>query len=156
VSIFKRLLVPIDGSPGADQAIAKALTLAVDQQASVHFVHVIDRAAVVAMEPLSSFDSEVTAAVNAAGELLLEQAMAQARAHAVVSTQALRTTDGKLPTIADQILEEARAHEVDLIVCGSHGKTGFRAMILGSVADGLIRRDHMIQLLLIPTQSARA
>ena len=155
MSTFKHLLVPIDGSSGADQAIAKALVLAADQAASVHFVHVIDRASVVMMEPLSSFDSEVTAAVNAAGELLLGQAVAQAREHDVPCTQALRITDGKLPTIADQILEEARAHAVDLIVCGSHGKTGFRAMILGSVADGLIHRSHSIPLLLIPTQPPR-
>ncbi|MHB1589376.1 MAG: universal stress protein, partial [Metallibacterium scheffleri] len=58
-------------------------------------------------------------------------------------------------TIADQILEEARAHAVDLIVCGSHGKTGFRAMILGSVAEGLIHRSRDIPLLLIPTQPPR-
>ncbi len=155
MSTFKHLLVPIDGSSGADQAIARALALAADQAASVHFVHVIDHARLAMTEPMSTMAADLIGAVNAAGEMLLGQAVAQAREHDVPSTQALRVTDGKLPTIADQILEEARAHAVDLIVCGSHGKTGFRAMILGSVAEGLIHRSRDIPLLLIPTQPPR-
>ncbi|EQD38761.1 universal stress family protein [mine drainage metagenome] len=95
--------------------------------------------------------SELVGAVNAAGELLLGQATTQAREQNVPSTSALRITDSKLPTVADEIIEEATAHDVDLIVCGSHGKTGFRALILGSVAEGLIHRSH-IPLLLIPTR----
>lgn len=151
MSTFKRLLVPVDRSSGADQAIAKALLLAADQHASVHFVHVIERARVVMTEPMSSMASELVGAVNAAGEMLLGQATTQAREQNVPSTSALRITDSKLPTVADEIIEEATAHDVDLIVCGSHGKTGFRALILGSVAEGLIHRSH-IPLLLIPTR----
>lgn len=138
MSTFKHLLVPIDGSSGADQAIAKALVLATDQQFR------------------QRGDCRSQCCRRAAGRTGYGAgARAQRTQHECAAhhrTSALRITDSKLPTIADQILEEARAHAVDLIVCGSHGKTGFRAMILGSVAEGLIHRGHSIPLLLIPTR----
>jgi nucleotide-binding universal stress UspA family protein len=49
-----------------------------------------------------------------------------------------------IPTvhIADQIVSFAKSHKIDLVVMGSHGRTGFGKVILGSVAHGVNQKVH--------------
>lgn len=149
MSLFKRILVPVDGSEGADKALNVALALASDQEATVHFVHVIDHARLLAIAPGSGMADGMLAAVNAAGELLLGQAAARAHEAGVVSSSVLQVTDIACPRIADRLIKEAAEQGVELIVCGSHGTTGFRAMLLGSVAEGLLRLSTL-PVLMVP------
>jgi nucleotide-binding universal stress UspA family protein len=51
--------------------------------------------------------------------------------------------------IASVIVEEARHWPADLIVIGTHGRSGFSRILFGSVAEGIVRTAH-IPVLLIP------
>lgn len=149
MGLFKRILVPVDGSEGSGKALDVALALAGDQSATVHFVHVIDRVHMFALAPVSSMADELLAAINTAGELLLGQAVERAREAGLVSSSALQVTDAACPRIADRLLREAAGQSAELIVCGSHGTTGFRAVLLGSVAEGLLRQSTL-PVLMVP------
>jgi nucleotide-binding universal stress UspA family protein len=51
----------------------------------------------------------------------------------------------------DEIVDYARKHDVDLIVCGTHGHTGFSHLLLGSVAEKLVRVANCPVLTVHPT-----
>lgn len=44
--------------------------------------------------------------------------------------------------IADQIISFAKSHKIDLVVMGSHGRTGFNKVLIGSVAHGVSQKVH--------------
>ncbi len=153
MGIFVRILVPVDGSEGADQAMRVALTLAEDQGATVHFVHVIDDARIIMAAPAATLGGELLAALKSAGEFLLGQASERAHERGVVASSALQLTDASYPRIADRIVAEARAENADIIVCGSHGRTGFSAVLLGRVAESLPRLSQ-VPVLIVPAHMA--
>jgi nucleotide-binding universal stress UspA family protein len=53
--------------------------------------------------------------------------------------------------VADGIVEYAKDNGVDLIAVATHGHTGFRHLVLGSVAEGVVRRSH-VPVLVMPRQ----
>jgi len=57
-------------------------------------------------------------------------------------------------TIVDAILEGAAEFRADLIVMGTHGRTGVKRMLLGSVAEGCIRRA-MVPVMLVPSAAGQ-
>lgn len=141
MSVFERVLVAVDGSACSAAAMARAMAIADDQQADVHFVHVIERSRL-----LAPFE-EAERALRAAGEMLLDQAVDAARDKGLLATSALLVTDSKLPSVAGQILKEADAFDADLIICGTHGIGGFKAALLGSVANELACKSTVSLLL---------
>jgi nucleotide-binding universal stress UspA family protein len=48
----------------------------------------------------------------------------------------------KLTSVVKEIVEYAEKHKIDLIITGSRGKTGFKKMLLGSVASGVVTYAH--------------
>lgn len=141
MGVFERVLVAVDGSSCAAAAMSRAIAIAVDQEAVIHFVHVIERSLM-----LTPFE-ETERALNAAGEMLLDQAINAAHEQGLLATSVLLVTDGKLPSVAGQILREAAAFDADLIICGTHGVGGFKAALLGSVANELACKSTVSLLL---------
>ncbi len=133
---IRRILFPTDFSEYAEHAWAYALTFAKEFTAEVHLLHVL---------PPPPRLTE-TYAVNFDPDALLEAQRAEATAHLE------RQVDGaKAAGLAAQaairvgvdyheILEHARAQAVDLIVMGTHGRTGLAHVLLGSVAEKVVRR----------------
>lgn len=134
---FRLVLVPIDGSPCSEQAIACAIAIAADQQADIHFVHVISRA------PTQRAYNEGEHAMHAAGEKLLDHAVDLACEHDLLGTSTMLATDERHRTVAQQILWAAGAFAADLIVCGSHGTGRQCDAQLGSVAGELALTSHV-------------
>ena len=50
--------------------------------------------------------------------------------------------------IVDVIINEAKSNSADLIIIGTHGRTGFSRILLGSVAEGVVRTTHIPTLLI--------
>ncbi|RXK46874.1 universal stress protein [Halorientalis pallida] len=128
---YERILVPTDGSDGASVAVDCATDLATTYGAELHAVSVVDTGA---MAPDVQFDvimdqlqnraqtavETVTAAASKAGVEDTQTAMLEGRAH-------------------DAIESYAEDERIDLIVMGTHGRSGLDRYLLGSVAEKLVR-----------------
>jgi nucleotide-binding universal stress UspA family protein len=123
-----RILVPIDFSPGSDEALAHARELARGLDADVLVLHVS-----AAMGSLPG--SALARRERRAAERRLDAAVGALRAAGV---RADRTVRGGMP--AEQILRTAATQQVDLIVMGTHGRRGVARLLLGSVAEEVAAR----------------
>lgn len=138
---FRRVLVPVDGSDGSERALARAIAIAADQHAEIHFVHVIEHTTT-----LSGSD-EARHAIHMAGDNLLDHAAGLACEQGLLGSTAVLVTDERRRSIAQQILLEAAVIGADLIVCGAHGKGLRMNLPLGSVADELVCRCQVSLML---------
>ncbi len=148
--MFKRILVPLDGSTLAEAALPLARELALRENADVYVVNVQERIPYVGWvnAPGQYYDLMDDARANANG--YLNRSVATLR-DAGVSAHAVLVDGG----IADQrILDEAERLAVDLIVIATHGRSGLSRMLLGSVADRIVQHAKAPVLLVRPDASA--
>ncbi len=134
--MFARILVPLDGSARAEQAIPEAARLARATQGTIILVQAVAPppqypATYVPVEPLP----------YTAYESLQEEAKVYlARvAHTDLLSGIRVESYASVGSAALQILEVATAHSADLIVMSSHGRTGLARWVLGSVAQHIVR-----------------
>ena len=138
---FRSLLVPIDGSEPSDAARALAIRLAVDTGASLVFVNVVETDKIIASAMPGQGLADPTPAIDAlraAGTDMLKDADASATAAGARTTSVLLEGDS-----IEMIVEYAGSHAVDLIVIGSHGRSGLQRLMLGSVAEGVLRHSSV-------------
>ena len=130
----KHLLVPLDGSEQADEALAYAYDEFSD--ATVTLLHVINpaRAGYGAQAGLPSFSEEWYDEAEAAAEELFAEARDAAPEHVSIET----ATEVGQP--ARTIVDYADDSDIDEIVIGSHGRRGISRVLLGSVAENVARR----------------
>jgi nucleotide-binding universal stress UspA family protein len=136
----QRILVAIDGSPIAQTALAYAIRLASALQAELCVAHAIDEGPLAqhGMGLGSYIDIEkVKAEMRQSGDALLDQALATARA-AGCQPERLLIEDTRR-RVAEMIADAAGQWRADLIVVGAHGRRGFERMLVGSVAENLVR-----------------
>lgn len=137
--VYRSILVPLDGSSLAEQALTIATTLAERVEAELHLVHVHAPAVVDEFAPPASIDG---AARTTAERYMHDTAYRLRLTHGgAVSATVL---DG---SAAASIVTHAAATGADLIVMSSHGRTGASRFWLGSVADAVIRSAAMPVLL---------
>ena len=133
----KRILVPTDFSETADKALVYAKDLATRIGASLHLVHVFkDPYAVAAYTPevYTPVPAEVRErAMEEVRERLLERLDAD-------EEQQFRGSRGIVRgLVAPQIVDYAATQDIDLIVIGTHGRRGVAHLLLGSVAEHVVR-----------------
>lgn len=128
----ERILIATDDSEPARKAVAEAITQADAFDASLHAVSVIETA-----EPQPAFNDS---AVDSEEEIPAEQAVQR-----VVSEANSRTLDQNVVSAvlrgqpASAVLQYASEHDIDLIVVGTHARDGIDRLIVGSVAERIIR-----------------
>jgi len=151
------IVVPTDFSRPATRALEVAMLMAKQFGASVDLVHVDQTAT--AMSPGAAAD---IAAPTLPGPLLEEQRqVVRARLQGI----AQRYSEQAVPTGADVVPSqgnEARAiiaaaidHGADLIIMGTHGRSGLRRLVLGSVAEAVLRHSP-IPVLTVPPDEREA
>ncbi|MFC7176037.1 universal stress protein [Halosegnis marinus] len=130
----KHVLVPVDGSEQSQQALDYAFTEF--PSATVTLLHVINpaRAGYGAQAGLPSFSEEWYDEAEAAAEELFSEARADAPEGVTVETAV------EVGQPARTIVEFAEEHGSDAIVIGSHGRQGISRVLLGSVAEAVVRR----------------
>ncbi|MEK6595240.1 MAG: universal stress protein [Pseudomonadota bacterium] len=143
--MYQRILVPIDGSATSECALDEAGKFAQQQNAQVELVHVL--------EDIRYFDSEnyldyaeLVHAMRCSGEKMLTQAQNKLQQAGVAAEIKLLEARGE--RIANVIIAEAKNSLADLIIIGTHGRSGFSRLLLGSIAEGVVRTAH-IPILLI-------
>jgi nucleotide-binding universal stress UspA family protein len=145
--MYERILVPVDGSRTSDVALHEAIKLAGDQKAELRIVYVIED--VVPMWDAEFLNiNEIREALRQTGGRILAKAEAVARDAGVKAETRLIDTTSPGARIASMIAAEAKAWPADLIVIGTHGRRGVDHLLMGSVAEGVVRAS-LVPILLI-------
>lgn len=139
--MYNRVLVPIDGSETSRRALREAVRIGQCQQAAeIRVLHVLDTISYVPQtEPAPSYVKEIYAQARKYGQELLEQArqeVERAGLHAETRLVELRRASDRVPQV---IADEAKNMPADLLVMGTHGRRGLNHLLLGSVAEGVMR-----------------
>ncbi|MGA2035371.1 MAG: universal stress protein [Thermoguttaceae bacterium] len=150
--MYHSILVPLDGSPFAEQALPLALTIANRAGASLEVVRVHELYAL--KDPhccWSPFDPAEDAMFKEQEQAYLDGITKRlGKAASVPVTSAL--VNGR---IEDGILERARAKPADLIVMTTHGCGATSRFWLGSVADELVRHAPVPVLMMRPREASQ-
>ena len=132
-----RILVPTDFSATADAALEYAFVLADRFGATLQLLHVLDDPFVVDGMAADAYISEApalrTAVLDDARERLRHRAASREASGKPIETEVLFGHGAR--TIAEYAAERG----IDLIVMGTHGRTGFAHLLLGSVAERMVR-----------------
>lgn len=135
----KQVLVPVDDSDRSKEALAFAVENYPD--ATITALHVVDPGSF----PAGGFESGVTTDIEQlrdTKEKHAEELLETLREHAADLGADIETaTDTGKP--ARTIVEYADDNDVDLVVVGSHGRTGASRVLLGSVAETVVRRSSV-------------
>lgn len=134
---LKNILVATDFSEPSEAALLYGKNFARQHGAALHVLHVVDDAAVHAMTPVGMApdigglqkELEADAALRLA-DLLSNEDRTQLRAREAVVTSAWP---------ASAILAYAKDEQIDLIILGTHGRTGIAHFFMGSVAQHVVR-----------------
>lgn len=143
--MYTKILVPVDGSSTSNLGLNEALRLAADQKAQVQILHIKDlQLAHLNYSGLVSVTG-LERAANEAAEKVLSDAKALAEASGIDAKLSLHETETS--QVAGVIVEEAKRWQADLIVMGTHGRRGLEHMLLGSEAEGVVRKTPVPVLL---------
>ncbi|MBV9790397.1 MAG: universal stress protein [Chloroflexi bacterium] len=149
----RKICVALDGSPHAEQVLGPALALNADDTTEYLFVQIVD-AMIIASAPftpeLLQQDLSLTAERQKAAQWYLEKLAAPLRAQG----HRIQTRVIVDPQPALAILRAAREYKSDVIALATHGHGGVRRMLLGSVADKVLRAADRPILLYRPQFTA--
>jgi nucleotide-binding universal stress UspA family protein len=143
--MYKRILVPIDGSDTAARGLAEAIALARELKSTIRLLNLTsDFALMVEMSSAIDFE-KFRVGLHQFGQDLLDKASRLAAEHGVTAEMSLHDLRGG--RVADAIVEEARQTRCDLIVIGTHGRRGVSRAMLGSDAENVMRASPIPVLL---------
>jgi nucleotide-binding universal stress UspA family protein len=139
--MYKRIFVPVDNSDTSNLALDEAIRLAKDEGATLILAHIVARPSYSIhnreeLEHTSTVESEMQI-----GQAIMKTAMQRAHLAGLKPEEIVREAAGE--SIASAILEAAEASQAELIVMGTHGRTGLMHMLVGSVAEGLLRKSRL-------------
>ena len=163
--MYETILVPTDGSEGAETASRHAARLAAAFGSRLRILSVVDERA---------FSDELVAAGTAVEDRRATAEQRAAEATAAIETLAESASIPCLTAVEEGVPDEtivsyADDHDVDLIAMGTHGRTGLSHTLLGSVAERVVRTsdvpvlttrsapgDGAYDRILIPTDGSEA
>jgi len=134
--MYKHILVPVDGSPTSDRALQEALRLARQQSAQLELVHVVEDNRLLDSDSYINY-AELQETIRSSGNKILAHAQMVVQLAGMAADIKLLEANGE--RIANVIIAEAKRWPADLIVIGTHGRSGFSRLLFGSVAEGVVR-----------------
>jgi nucleotide-binding universal stress UspA family protein len=143
--MFKRILIPVDGSSASGAGLRAAIRLAREQRARVRLVHLAQQVPVKAPRRTDLTVGELYERIRAAGEQLLERNASACRSVGLKPETGLYVGLGG--RASEMIIDEAKAWRADLIVMGTHGRSGLGRLALGSDAEQVVRQSAIPVLL---------
>lgn len=137
--MFDRILIPTDGSDPARPAVEMALNLAETHNATLYALFIVDQPTSVSGtgEGFSGLDN------------LLDEREKEGHQATDTITEEATTRDIETETAVlrgnphDDILTYANKHDMDVIVMGTHGRTGIKRALLGSVTENVVRHSEI-------------
>ena len=144
---YKRILVPVDGSPTAAVGMLEAIKLAKEGGGKLLLLHVVeDYSAFVGPDAGVSIAPMLDALRQTGQRVLGRIALRVERAGIKPQSVLVENYGGR---VADSIVEQAKRLRADLIVMGTHGRRGVTRVLLGSDADVVVRYSP-VPVLLVP------
>jgi nucleotide-binding universal stress UspA family protein len=141
--MFRKIIVPLDRSPLAEEALGAAASIARATNAEIELVLVHQPV------PYAGFsDAPWKAAQAMDEEKYLEEIANELKNGAAISVEPIILHGD----VVERICERANAANADLVIMTSHGRTGLARAWLGSVADGVLRRSAVPVLMLRPAE----
>lgn len=146
-SMYDRILVPTDGSPGMGSVITHAMGLAEVHDAELHGLYVVDTGSIATLPIETSWDG-MTEMLREEGELAIEE---------------FRNRSGDGPTETEivegnpsqEIVDYAAERDCDTVVMGTHGRGGIDRLLLGSVAERVVRSSS-VPVVTVPVSDTEA
>jgi nucleotide-binding universal stress UspA family protein len=132
---MRHVLIPLDGSKPSERALTHALETAPD--ADVTLLTIID--------PSTGFSAG--AGTPGAAEVWYESKKEQTKERLAEASQVVETRGMASETVVETgrpaatIVGYAENHDIDQIIMGSHGRKGVSRLLLGSVAESVVRRS---------------
>ncbi|MFC7018951.1 MULTISPECIES: universal stress protein [Haloarcula] len=134
--MYDRILLPTDGSEEMEYVIEHAVSLATTHGATVQGLYVVDTGRFASLPVGNSWEG-VTQMLREEGELALDELEAYDAGSVGVEGHMVEGD----PTT--EILRYADEADCDVIVMGTHGRGGIDRLLLGSVAERVIRQSHV-------------
>lgn len=148
MAMYRDILLPTDGSEGAEQAVDEAIALAEANDATLHVVYVVDTSLAAGIPETET--ANLQQLLETAGGESIEAVRTRADSRGVSSRREIRY--GPVDTAIVEYADEAA---VDLIVMGTHGRSGLDRLLLGSVTDRVIRRASQPVLVISSSSSGQ-
>ena len=145
--MYKKILVPLDGSTWSEAVLPHVRSLAREQKAEIDLLRISTAALHVYSEVPFNY-AELIERDIADCKRYVETIAEQLRKDDIIVTSTV--TDGY---VAEAILDFADRAKVDLIAMSTHGRSGMRRMLLGSTADRVVHGAKMPVLLVRPEEA---
>lgn len=133
--MYQRVLVPTDGSEGAESAVDHAIDIAKTYGAELHVLYAVDTASLsvevntaTVIENLEAEGAEITGEVAERAEAAGVERVQTEVIHGIPH---------------ETILDYAEDSAADLVVMGTHGRTGLDRYLLGSVTEKVVRKSDV-------------
>lgn len=158
--MFKRILVPVDGSVTSNLALDAAIDLALTCGGRLRVVHALDEPLWLAAYGMySRTGAGLHRVMCDSGDELLHKSMKRAQAAGVETDMVLLDKPGV--RLSEAVAHAAKLWDADLVVLGSHGRKGFHRLVMGSGAEQVIRQAPVPVLVIrgsspSPSTGARA
>jgi universal stress protein A len=152
-AIIRSILVPVDFSEQSDHAVAYAAHVARQLNATIELLHVVNDPVLAGAWGTEVYVPDLTglfAALTADAEARLAMAVTGLRGQGLVVSSVVR---GGI--VERTILDHVATGHFDLVVMGSHGRTGLSHVLLGSVAERVLRQAPCPVLVVSPTAAGR-
>lgn len=152
--MYRKILVPVDGSTTSDRGFEEALSMARETGASLLILHVVDSCPLMTGMEMATAQTWqlVIDGLRAHGQSVVDRAERAAAAQHVTAEH--RLVDSNTGRVADVINDTARTAQCDLIVMGTHGRRGFSHLALGSDAERVARQSPVPVLLVRHAEAA--
>lgn len=151
--MYDRILVPYDGSSPSQQGLREAVALARALGSQLVLMHVVDNFPQQLEYATAETYRKSLDRLRQRGEDMLNGARDTATAAGVKSETLVREIE--METVADAIVQQARASGCQLIVMGTHGRRGMKRLAMGSDAE-LVLRTAPVPVLLVRHAEASA
>jgi nucleotide-binding universal stress UspA family protein len=149
--MYRKILVPLDGSALAETILPYVEDMARCDGSSVIFIQVLEPVAstiLMASPEMSMYIDDAEQQQEKEAHTYLEGRCNAFRQKVGVDARTLITRGSVVPTI----VEAANSEDVDLIAMASHGRTGLSRAIFGSVATAVLHNTHRPMLLIHPEE----
>lgn len=130
--MYEKILIPTDGSQDMETIAEHGVTLATQLGAEIHVLHVVDDRAYASVP--EDARSQVRETLEADAEDATKALATRALDAELSVTREIRW--GNPPA---SIIAHAAEYDIDLIIMGTHGRTGYDRYLLGSVAEKVVR-----------------
>ena len=150
--MYKRILVPVDGSHTSTQGLSEAIKLAKVQKAKLRLIHVVDELILTGgIDGSADYSGNLLESLRDGGKSILRTAESRVQRHGLNSESVMLEHFGN--QAAGLIVKDAKKWKADLIVLGTHGRRGIRRLVMGSDAEEIVRTSP-VPVLLVRSKSS--